>query len=253
MSQNFLLTPLETPPAYAAVVDRIRRAVQLGVLLPGDRLPSERALAEGLQVSRVTVREALRVLQGERLLLTRRGSAGTTVSPSLPATGAWASSNDEHLQEVFELRLAVETMAARLAATRGSEEDVFRLDSCQDALASSTDVNSFRRADSEFHLCVAQMSGNTALRHVIEDARAAAFSTLDRRNFTIMHETSRREHAAIIDAIKNGDPQAAADAMAEHIELARREVVSILAGDPAVETSTMNQPPPIPAELKDES
>ena len=78
MADEFLMRPLVTPSAYAAVVERIRRALALGVLLPGERLPAERALAEELGVSRVTVREALRVLQGEGLLVTKRDSGGTT-------------------------------------------------------------------------------------------------------------------------------------------------------------------------------
>lgn len=242
VSQDFLVAPLDIPAAYGAVVDRIRRALNLGLLLPGDRLPSERVLAEGMGVSRVTVREALRVLQGEGLLLTRRGSARTTIAPSTPSTRTWASSSAEQLREVFELRLAVEAMAARLAATRGSDEDVLHLDSCQDALVASTDVNGFRRADSEFHLAVARMSGNVTLRQAIEDARAAAFSSLDRRSFTVLHETSRRGHAAVIDAVKNRDPQAAADAMAHHIEVARGEVLSTLAERNSRDLKELAQP-----------
>lgn len=228
MSQDFLLAPLHTPPAYAAVVDRVRRAVALGVLLPGDRLPPERLLAESLGVSRVTVREALRILQGEGLLVTRRGNGGTTVSPDVSGMHSRLSGRDDLIHEAFELRLAVETMAARLAAERGDPDELARLDACQDALAGSTEPNGFRRADSEFHLTVAQMSGNTMLRMVVEDARATAFSVLDRRSFTVLHESSIRGHAAVIDAIKNGDPESASAAMAAHVEQAHQEVTSIL-------------------------
>jgi GntR family transcriptional regulator, transcriptional repressor for pyruvate dehydrogenase complex len=229
MPHDFLLGPLHAPPAYAAVVDRLRRAVALGVLLPGDRLPAERTLAEGLEVSRVTVREALRVLQGEGLLITRRGSGGTTVSPTATSIRPGDSGYDDRLAEVFEVRLAVETMAARLAAQRGLASDVERLVDCQTALAASRDVNSFRRADSQFHLTVASISGNSMLRQMIEDARAAAFAWLDRRRFTVLHESSVRGHAAVIEAIRRHDPEAAATAMGSHIEQAREEVVTALA------------------------
>jgi GntR family transcriptional repressor for pyruvate dehydrogenase complex len=228
MPQEFLLRPLDAPPAYAAVVDRVRRAVALGVLLPGDRLPAERALAEGLGVSRVTVREALRVLQGEGLLITKRGSSGTIVSPTVTSLGAEGEYN-KRLGEVFELRLAVETMAARLAAERGAPQDMRWLDTCQQALESSGDVHAFRRADSEFHLAVARMSRNTMLSQVVEDVRAAVFSRLDRHDFAVIYESSIRGHAAVIDAIKNRDPIAASAAMASHIEQARDEVMAVLA------------------------
>jgi GntR family transcriptional repressor for pyruvate dehydrogenase complex len=228
MPQDFLLRPLDAPPAYAAVVDRVRRAVALGALLPGDRLPPERVLAEGLQVSRVTVREALRVLQGEGLLITKRGSSGTIVSPSV--TGFDLEDDyDQKIAEVFELRLAVETMAAQLAAERGALDDISALDSCQEALELSSDVHTFRRADSKFHLTVARMSGNAMLRQAIEDARASVFSRLDRLNFAVIYESSIRGHAAVIDAIKARDPMAAAAAMAAHIEEARDEVIAVFA------------------------
>jgi GntR family transcriptional repressor for pyruvate dehydrogenase complex len=227
MPDNFLLRPLDTPPAYAAVVERIRRAMALGVLLPGDRLPAERALADELGVSRVTVREALRVLQGEGLLVTRRGSGGTVVSPTVPA---WETHGeyDRKIAEVFELRLAVETMAARLAADRVTARDIERLDACQRALESSRDVHAFRRADSEFHLTVARISGNGMLCGVVEDVRAAVSSRLDRYDFAVIYESSIRGHAAVIEAIRRRDPSAAAAAMEAHIEEARAEVMAVL-------------------------
>jgi GntR family transcriptional repressor for pyruvate dehydrogenase complex len=230
MPDDFLLRPLDTPPAYAAVVERVRRAVALGVLLPGDRLPAERALADGLGVSRVTVREALRVLQGEGVLITKRGSSGTVVSPTMSSMGAEGEYN-QRLREVFELRLAVETMAARLAAQRGVPQDMQWLYTCQKALESSSDVHAFRRADSEFHLRVAQMSGNSMLFQVVEDVRAAVFSRLDRHDFAVIYESSIRGHAAVIEAIRNRDPIAASAAMAAHIEEARDEVMAVLSDE----------------------
>jgi len=227
MPDEFLLRPLDTPPAYAAVVDRIRRAMALGVLLPGDRLPAERALAEEMGVSRVTVREALRVLQGEGLLVTKRGSSGTTVSPALTD---WQdpSEYDKKITEAFELRLAVETMAARLAAERVTASDIQRLKECQSALESSSDVHSFRRADSEFHLAVAHISGNSMLSQVVEDVRAAVSARLDHYDFAVIYESSIRGHGEVIDAITKRDPDAAAAAMAAHIEEARAEVMAVL-------------------------
>lgn len=229
MPDEFLLRPLDAPPAYAAVVERVRRALALGVLLPGDRLPAERALAEELGVSRVTVREALRVLQGEGLLVTKRGSGGTVVSPTLTSWEAHGE-YDTKIAEAFELRLAVETMAARLAAVRVTPQDVERLRACQRALESSSDVHAFRRADSEFHLTVARVSGNDMLRTVVEDVRAAVFARFDQYDFAVIYESSIRGHAKVIDAISKGKAKAAAAAMEAHIEEARAEVMAVLSG-----------------------
>ena len=227
MSDEFLLRPLDTPPAYAAVVDRIRRALALGVLLPGERLPAERVLAEEWGVSRVTVREALRLLQGEGLLVTKRGSTGTVVSPTLTSWEAQGE-YDKRMAEVFELRLAVETMAARLAAERVTPQEIQRLQECQRALESSADVHAFRRADSEFHLAVAKISGNGMLSKVVEDVRAAVSSRLDRYDFAVIYESSIRGHALVIDAIGKRDSKGAAAAMEAHIEEARAEVMAVL-------------------------
>src|SRR5260370_20628724 len=70
------LVPVTVPAAYEQVVQRIRRMITLGEVLPDEHLPTERALAESFHVSRVTVREALRILQGEGLIESRRGPAG---------------------------------------------------------------------------------------------------------------------------------------------------------------------------------
>src|SRR5712691_7348558 len=67
---------IEPSPVYELVVERIRRAIHIGTYVPGDRLPPERALAEQLGVSRTTVREAIRVLEGQGYVETRRGSTG---------------------------------------------------------------------------------------------------------------------------------------------------------------------------------
>lgn len=236
-NDHILLAPLQTPPAYAAVVDRLRRAIALGIVLPGDRLPSERTLAEQLEVSRVTVREALRVLQGEGLLVTRRGSGGTVVSAAARTSGPISEHYKAEVGEVFEFRVAVEGMAARLAARRSTPADLDALAGCQAALAASTDVDTFRRADSEFHLKVARMSANAMLEQSIQDARAAAFSWLDMREFTVFQDSSFQGHAEIIDAITRQDPELAASAMERHIEHARGEVLAALDAASPLQTS----------------
>lgn len=231
-SAQDLLSPVDVAPAYAAVIDRLRRSIALGVVLPGEKLPPERALAESLGVSRVTLREALRVLQGEGLIVTRRGGGGGAViairSPSVEDVRDELRRTRPLIDEVFDYRLAVETMAARLAAERCTEADVRRLHECQGSLLESADAGAFRRADSTFHLAVADASRNSMLRRSIEDARAAAFRSLDARPFRPLRESSANGHAAVIDAVVRGDRDGAADAMAEHLRQARREVLAVL-------------------------
>ncbi len=89
MNDEFLLAPLDVSPAYGSVVDRLNTAVALGVLVPGDRLPSERTLSGRLGVSRVTIREALCVLQGAGVIATRGGASGWVVAKDVGADGRW--------------------------------------------------------------------------------------------------------------------------------------------------------------------
>ena len=217
--------PVRLLAAYEVVADRLRRSIALGEVVPGERLPAERTLAATLGVSRLTVRAALRVLQDEGALVTRRGPAGgafvTARSHGLDAA---------HVVEVFEYRLAVETRAAQLAAGRRTTEDLARLEECGRALRESADAGAFRRADSAFHLAIADASGNGMLRASIEDARAAAFDSFDAHPFRVLRDTTARGHDAIALAIEAGDDAGAARAMAEHLDRARAEVLAVLRG-----------------------
>ena len=70
------IEPIDFAAAYEVVTERIRRAIHIGSYLPGDKLPPERMLAQQLGVSRTTVREAIRVLEGEGYVVSRRGASG---------------------------------------------------------------------------------------------------------------------------------------------------------------------------------
>jgi GntR family transcriptional repressor for pyruvate dehydrogenase complex len=231
MEQDFLLTPLDVSPAYEAVVERLSKAVALGFILPGERLPSERTLAERLGVSRVTVREALRVLQGAGVLATRGGSSGWTVVSAHGADGRPLVSADDSgasIEAVFEFRVAVESMAARLAATRRTDEEIALLTQHHEALGRSVNVGGFRRADSAFHLTVADIAANPLIRRSVFEARAAAFATLDQRPYEVRRASSSADHARILAAITAGAPDDAERAMIDHLERAREEVLTAL-------------------------
>jgi GntR family transcriptional repressor for pyruvate dehydrogenase complex len=218
-----VLEPVSLLPAHAVVAERLRRTIALGEVLPGERLPAERALAGQLGVSRLTVRGALRLLQEDGAIVTRRGAAGGAFVTARPAL-----LDEERIREVFEYRLAVETAAARLAAGRRTAEDLARLAEHGRSLERSADAGAFRRADSAFHLAVADAGANAMLRRSIEDARAATFDAFDALPFRVLRETSARGHAAVAQAISGGDGDAAAAAMAEHLTQARDEILDVL-------------------------
>ncbi len=221
---------VEVPPAYEVVADRLRRAIHVGLLSDGERLPSERDLAELLGVSRVTVREALRTLQGAGYITRRRGAAhGTMVATPLVDAATLRVSLLERLPEIREVsdfRAIVEAAAAEAAAGRHDELAVAALDGAVAALDEVETVGEFRRSDALFHLQIAHMAGNRMLEGAIVDAREQMFAPIDALPYRLMVDRSRRDHAAIRDAIVAGRGKRAAALMARHVRASYDELRS---------------------------
>jgi len=230
------LAPIHVPAAYEHVAARLRRAIWLGELIPGERLPSEREMAEGFEVSRLTIREALRVLQGEGLIAIRRGNGGGSTITSKQVTAAQRHNElieaRHRLLEVHEIRLGIEPMAARLAAERATAEHIAQLEQKQLALVDSDDLASFRRADSAFHVAIAAASGNRLLERAVEDARSALFIVIDVHEFDLVKHTSAHAHGDIVQAIAGRKGERAATLMASHIEQAWAEISAVIDGEP---------------------
>ena len=144
------LRPVQLQAAHGLAVDVLRRQVHLGLLAPGERLPAERTLADQLGVSRVTLREALRVLEAEGYLSVRRGVQGGAFICDLKTLQRLAT---RHLgrdpaaaMRVFEFRDAIEPLAARLAAARRTPTHLQALTASLDAARSADSPATLRRA-----------------------------------------------------------------------------------------------------------
>jgi GntR family transcriptional regulator, transcriptional repressor for pyruvate dehydrogenase complex len=213
--------------AHEVVTERLRHAIHMGAYLPGDKLPPERALAQQLGVSRMTVREALRTLRDDGYVASQRGSAGgiTVLDQGQDQQrlrqvlrGRMAELDDD-----FEFRVAVEGPAARLAARRRTEQDIARLRQADLELEQSRAAGRFRAADNAFHLAVADAARNRFMRAAIEEVRAMTWIPLGRpgpNSFASAHE----HHAQILQAIEDGDPEAAELAAVTHIRQAQRDL-----------------------------
>jgi len=216
-----------TPATYELVSEQIRRAIHIGTYLPGDKLPAERQLAEQMGVSRTTVREALRVLEGEGYVESHRGATGGIVvldqSASEERMRPVVSARLAEFEELFDFRAAVEGGAARLAAVRRTEADLSRLQEAFDAMEEGGQTARFRAADSAFHLGIADAARNRFMRQAIEDARAKMWIPIDRYVDKVFR-TANRHHEEILDAIRQRDPGAAEQAVVAHLETARRDL-----------------------------
>lgn len=226
------LGPVTAAATYSAVVERLRRAIYLGTYIAGERLPPERVLAPQLGVARATLREALRVLEGEGYLEIRRGATGGAMVLAGPtqASEPRASLRDRiaEFEEVLDFRLAVEGSAARLAAGRRTDQDLTMLGATLDGMRRHTSMALFRRADSAFHLAIADVARNAMLRRAVEDGRVGMFLPLETLDFEVMLATAMEGHRKILGAITLGDPSGAERAMIAHIEDTRRELRLVL-------------------------
>ena len=216
-----LFRPVRAGNAFEETVERLLQAIRLGVVGAGERLPSERELAERLGVSRVTLREAIRALADAGYVESRRGRyGGTFVHDTLPGPPEPDGKVDAvGIEDALCLRYVLETGAAEMAAARSlSPADRQHLTGTL-AEAASADLDDYRRKDSRLHLAIAEVTASGSLTTAMADARSRVNQLLDRIPLLPPNlEHSNAQHEAIVDAILAGDAPAARQAMAEHIE-----------------------------------
>jgi GntR family transcriptional repressor for pyruvate dehydrogenase complex len=233
--RKHVVEPVAVPAAYAVVVETVRRAIHLGQYAPGDKLPPERVFSVQLGVSRVTLREALRVLEGEGYVKISRGATGGVTVRERRASRdelrEQLRSGIDDLIAIQEFREANEGLAVERAASRVGDDDLDALARSLDDLRASTSIGEFRQADSGFHLRIAAIADCELLRSAVEDARAAMFLALDALDYDVMLAGTVRAHERILAALRDRDPTKAKRAMSAHIRTTTRELEAILADD----------------------
>jgi GntR family transcriptional repressor for pyruvate dehydrogenase complex len=193
-----------------------------GSYQPGQRLPSERALAESLGVGRSVVREALKSLTLLGLVEVRQGD-GTFLQSSgsnlLPISFEWGLLLDEHqLLDIIEARTELEVVLAGFAAERRSEQDVQELGELLRGMRDAQDTTAFVTADVAFHLCVARAAQNSILEQMLVSIQSLLRSWITRvREAIADNAPSYHDHLPIVAAIEEGDVAAARTAMRNHL------------------------------------
>jgi GntR family transcriptional regulator, transcriptional repressor for pyruvate dehydrogenase complex len=225
------IDPIDVASAYQVVTERIRHAIHIGTYLPGDKLPSERLLAEQLGVSRTTIREAIRVLEAEGYLVSKRGATGgiTVLDQSTDEERLrpLLAQRMPELEQAFEFRIAVEGEATRLAAIRRTKSEMAKMRAAYEEMSGGRETARFRAADTNFHLAVADAAGNTFMREAIENVRAFTWMPIDRL-ITGVFRSANDHHIQILEAIEKQDPEAAKQAAIAHIEAAREDLRRVL-------------------------
>jgi GntR family transcriptional repressor for pyruvate dehydrogenase complex len=225
------LDPVIPVPAYELVLEQLRRSIDQGHFAPGDKLPPERDLARQLGVSRTTLREAVRVLEGERVVEVRRGSTGGIIVRREAPRRVGLRARLREFDEIIDFRLAVEPMAARLAAERRTKAEVAalaralaRLDRLA-AHGAERRVGDWLREDSDYHVLIGKAARNGLLLRAIKAGRAGMFNPVGAL-WGRLEGAAHDQHAVIFDAISAGDGTRAAKAMAIHIEGTRADVAA---------------------------
>jgi GntR family transcriptional repressor for pyruvate dehydrogenase complex len=202
------------------VAARIQDQIRAGELEPGQRLASQRALSEQWGISRASLREALSVLETLGLVDIRPGLGVFVSEAPTPPLRHFAQSGYGP-RDVYEARLALETMAAALAAQAHEEPELLRLRASVDALEAAVaagDLVAMARADSVFHGVVMDAARNPLIAAMYRSAREAMEATqrAPMASRVSLAETLD-EHRAILAAIRDRSAEAAAAAMRAHI------------------------------------
>ncbi|MEO6013882.1 MAG: FadR/GntR family transcriptional regulator [Devosia sp.] len=225
----------------------------LGEMAPGQSMPSEGELATRFNVSRLTVREAVKMLAGRGLLDVGRGRRAVVKEPTGAAFADFLSTviqNDpKGLFDLIELRMSLEVQSATLAARRGTRAGLAALESAiegmRDASAQSAKGVNVQAAEERFHLhdrgfheAIALSSGNRLVSYLFE-----AMATPLQRSFHLSRKghdarghtesDTIAAHEAILSAIREGNPKAAGAAMRAHLEDTERDIRSALGASPA--------------------
>ncbi|GGX49177.1 FadR/GntR family transcriptional regulator [Streptomyces fructofermentans] len=216
-----VLRPVRAGNGFEEALEQILQIVRLGLVPGGERLPAERELAERLGISRVTLREVLKVLQDQGLVEPRRGRYGGTfvLARTEAPGGAELRRRVEgvDIEDVLRFREVLEVGAAGLCAAHGlPPEGSARL---RDALARTRDapLADYRRPDTLLHLTLAELSGSPTLTAQYAAVRATVNDLLDGIPLLVRNlEHSQRQHAAVVEAVLDGDADGAREIMREH-------------------------------------
>jgi DNA-binding FadR family transcriptional regulator len=232
-----VLRPVRLPTAAGEVADRLVTAIAIGEYLPGERLPSERKLAEMLGVSRSTVREASGRLLAIGIVDIRRGrQGGTYVRQSWTGASAEAVRRTllprwEEMEQLFDLRCLVEGMIARVAAQRRSATDLKRLRDALDRFASAQTAQEEHAGDIAFHEAVVAATGNPQIAGLSRDLLTRVSLGLPIEPYDsdrAVYQRALAEHTTLYQAIEAGDAERAGATAHGHFTITNEAVREVL-------------------------
>ena len=214
-------------PQYEVVSEKIIEYIQQAGMKPGDRLPTEQGLGEQFGVSRNIVREAIKYLAATGLVAARKGVgvyvAGMPRLIASPAINLSMQVDPEHIQALFDFRCMQEMLTARIATaqiTLAELRDLEKIVATNQRYAEAEDWELFLASDDDFHRKIAQATHNPFFVETVS-------SIMQLQRWAIKVVTggapgsmviAAQQHEVIFAAIKNGQSEAAAQAVKNHVE-----------------------------------
>lgn len=229
------LEAIKTERLYVKVAEQLSKLISDGYILPGNRLPSERDLAEKLNVSRPTIREAMIAMELSGIVEIRTGS-GIYISESQPTLKVVDKGVGPF--EILNARLIIECEACALAAKNISDEEITALKNTVIEMEEEEKrPDSSEQADWKFHNIIAQATHNSAISSIVnwlwelrnKSDLSTAFCARLRADGV---HPSIIEHNAIVDALEQRDPEKAKAAMKAHLENASNAASTYFDNDP---------------------
>jgi DNA-binding FadR family transcriptional regulator len=219
-----MFKPVKKTRVYEEIVVKIKDMLEKGRLKSGDQLPGERELSEVFQVSRSSVREALRTLETQGYLESRQGDgtyiASKPVESLVRSLASVIFSEKDSQMELFEMRRLIEPQLAYLAAERATQEEIAMMEQAlvlqEEAVArgeTGTDV------DKSFHYIMAKATKNKVLLRLTDSMRDLLAESRDKYlQVEGRPGKSISRHRQVLDAIKAKDGELAAQVMLEHVQ-----------------------------------
>lgn len=231
MSELFTAVQIERPSLK--IVKQIRHLISIGALQKGDRLPSERELCERFAVGRGYVREAIKELEFCGILSTSPQSGTIVANTGMQVMGGLITNmlefEEYEWKDLLEVRAVLETNAVWLAATRINKEQKEELMHLHQAFVDKVmNGDSAIEEDMQFHLKIAEFSGNSIIRLLIGTISPDILSISRARNSCSDDRVAvtLKEHKKILDCLMNNDPEGASRAMQTHMDEASVSIIT---------------------------
>lgn len=228
-----MFTPIKNTTVSEKVIEQIKEMLSKGTLNKGDKLPSERQMAERLQVSRTSVREALKELEIMGLIESRQGEGNFIKSNFEDILFEPFSTifliKESNAEEILELRKVIEKGAVTLAAQRITDEELEEIKKVLDAAENSDSEDELAKLDVLFHYKIAQASKNFLLQSILNAVSSLIEASIKdiRKNIMVKEQHKdiiKKQHNSIYEALKNHDTETAENAMSNHLDFVNNEM-----------------------------